>query len=173
MSTKLKKIAVFVDVQNIYYTVKQTFNGHFNYLAFWNDIKSRGEIVHAYAYAIERHDKKQKQFQQVLSDIGFEVKLKPYIQRRDGTSKGDWDVGITIDVMTTAPLVDIIILASGDGDFAILLERIKHDYPVTAEIISVRALTADALVDAASKYHPIDEHLILPISVPPAANRAP
>lgn len=162
--SKLKKIAVFVDVQNIYYTVKQSFNCHFNYASFWKEIESQGKIVKAFAYAIDRNDKKQKQFQQTLSDIGFEVKLKPFIQRRDGTSKGDWDVGITIDVLDAAPKVDGIVLASGDGDFAILMEKIKQDYGVFTEVYGVPALTSDLLIKSASLFHPISQSLLLSLN---------
>ncbi len=158
----LKKIAVFVDVQNIYYTVKQCFNRHFNYSKFWQHILNQGQIIHAYAYAIDRQDRKQMQFQQVLTDIGFEVKLKPYIQRRDGSAKGDWDVGITIDILETAPLVDTIILASGDGDFDLLLEKIKHKHNIYTEVFGVPGLTAESLIRSASLYHPIDESLLMP-----------
>ena len=84
----------------------------------------RGQIVEAYAYAIDRGDSKQQQFQQILRNLGFTVKLKPYIQRSDGSAKGDWDVGITIDIMDAADHVDEVVLASGDGDFDMLLERI-------------------------------------------------
>lgn len=38
-------------------------------------------------------------FQNALRTIGFEVKLKPFIQRTDGSAKGDWDVGITLDAI--------------------------------------------------------------------------
>ncbi len=38
--------------------------------------------------------------------------LKPYIQRRDGSAKGDWDVGITLDAIEIAPDVDRVILVS-------------------------------------------------------------
>ena len=98
----MKKIAVFVDVQNIYYTVREQFSCHFNYRELWRQLSEQGEIVSANAYAIERNDAGQKGFQQVLRDIGFEVKLKPYIQRSDGSAKGDWDVGLAIDVMDSA-----------------------------------------------------------------------
>jgi len=158
----LKKIAIFVDVQNIYYTVKQCFGRHFNYSKFWQNISSQGQITQAYAYAIDRQDKKQMQFQQALIDIGFEVKLKPYIQRRDGSAKGDWDVGITIDVLEAVPLVDTVVLASGDGDFDLLLEKIKHTYGVQTEIFGAPGLTAESLILSASYYHPIDEHLLMP-----------
>ena len=61
----------------------------------------------------------------MLKHIGFTVKLKPYIQRSDGSAKGDWDVGIAIDVMEMAREVDTVILLSGDGDFDLLLEKVK------------------------------------------------
>ena len=97
-----KRIAIFVDVQNIYYTTRDTFGRSFNYRLFWQEISAQGDIVVANAYAIDRNDDQQHKFQKALKHIGFNVKLKPFIQRSDGTAKGDWDVGITIDVMETA-----------------------------------------------------------------------
>ncbi len=161
MNRSANKIAIFVDVQNIYYTVRQTYGCHFNYSAFWSDISSRGRIDHAFAYAIDRGDKKQQQFQQILKNIGFTVKLKPYIQRADGTAKGDWDVGITLDVVDYAQQVNTVVLASGDGDFDLLLQKIIRDYGVRAEVYGVRALTANTLIHSASIYHPIEDSLLL------------
>ncbi|MED5534496.1 MAG: NYN domain-containing protein, partial [Pseudomonadota bacterium] len=94
----MKKIAVFVDVQNIYYTTREAFKRQFYYQKLWQLIGEKGEIVTAIAYATDRGDDKQIKFQSALKKIGFIVKLKPYIQRSDGSAKGDWDVGITIDV---------------------------------------------------------------------------
>lgn len=157
----MKKIAVFADVQNLYYTVRQAHGCHFNYAALWADISQRGQIVDAYAYAIERGDAKQQQFQQILRNLGFTVKLKPYIQRSDGSAKGDWDVGITIDVLDAAPRVDEVVLASGDGDFAILLDKIRASYGVEAVAYGVPGLTAQALMRAASRYVPVEGSLLL------------
>ncbi|MCZ7253200.1 NYN domain-containing protein, partial [Salmonella enterica] len=91
-------------------TVRQAYGCHFNYAALWADISARGQIVEAYAYAIDRGDSKQQQFQQILRNLGFTVKLKPYIQRADGSAKGDWDVGITLDIMDAADHVDEVVL---------------------------------------------------------------
>ncbi|HIL95605.1 MAG TPA: NYN domain-containing protein, partial [Pseudomonadales bacterium] len=124
----MKKIAIFVDVQNIYYTTQQAYGRQFNYRKLWQRISAEGEIVSAQAYAIHRGDEKQLRFQNALRHIGFTVKLKPYIQRRDGSAKGDWDVGITIDVLDVARHVDTVILLSGDGDFDLLLERIRKGF---------------------------------------------
>lgn len=157
----MKKIAIFVDVQNIYYTTRDTYGRQFNYREFWKQINTQGEIVSATAYAIQRSDDKQIKFQDALKHIGFDVKLKPYIQRSDGSAKGDWDVGITIDIMEQAKDVDTVILLSGDGDFDMLLEKVNTDYNVTTEVYGVPALTANSLINAASIYHHIEDDLLL------------
>ena len=161
MTQSQDKTAVFVDVQNIYYTVRQAYGCHFNYSAFWKDISTGGQIVHAFAYAIDRGDNKQRQFQQILKNIGFEVKLKPYIQRSDGSAKGDWDVGITLDVVEYAQQVDKVVLASGDGDFDLLLQKVIHNFAVKADVYGVPSLTANSLINSASNYYPITDTLLL------------
>ena len=157
----MKNIAIFVDVQNIYYTTRQAYGRQFNYRKLWEKISTEGKIVSAIAYAIHRNDDKQLKFQDALKHIGFTVKLKPYIQRSDGSAKGDWDVGITIDIMETAKNVDTIVLLSGDGDFDLLLEKIQKDYAVSAEVYGVPSLTANSLIQSASVYHRIEEDLLL------------
>jgi len=157
----MNKIAIFVDVQNIYYTTRDTYSRQFNYKKLWKIISAEGEIVCAKAYATHRGDEKQLKFQNALKHIGFTVKLKPFIQRSDGSAKGDWDVGITIDVMETAKDVDTVILLSGDGDFGLLLEKVKQDYNVNTEVYGVPTLTANNLIETANTFHPIDEDLLL------------
>ena len=157
----MKKIAIFVDVQNIYYTTRQTYGRQFNYRQFWQNISSQGEIVSAMAYATHRGDDGQIKFQDALKHIGFEVKLKPYIQRSDGSAKGDWDVGITIDVLDAAKAVDTVILLSGDGDFDLLLTKIQQDHSVQTEVYGVAALSAKSLMDACNIFHPINDELLL------------
>ena len=157
----VKTIAVFVDVQNIYYTTREAYGRKFDYRKLWQRISAEGEIVSATAYAIHRDDDKQLKFQNALNKIGFTVKLKPYIQRSDGSAKGDWDVGITIDIMEAAKNVDTIVLLSGDGDFDLLLKKIKKDFAVSVEVYGVPALTAASLIDSASAYYRIGEDLLL------------
>lgn len=157
----MNRIAVFADVQNIYYTTRQAYGRQFDYRKLWQRVSSEGEIVAATAYAIHRGVDKQLRFQEALKQIGFTVKLKPFIQRSDGTTKGDWDVGITIDVMEAAADVDTVVLLSGDGDFDLLLEKIRTAYAVEAVVYGVPALTAKSLIDAASVYHPIEADLLL------------
>ena len=157
-----KKVALFVDVQNVYYTTRQAFGCHFDYNAFWARVTAGRTVTKAIAYAIDRNDARQKQFQAILRGIGFEVKLKPFIQRSDGSAKGDWDVGITLDVLTWAPEVDTVTLVSGDGDFDLLLQKIGQDFATSTEVYGVESLTAASLIQAASHFYPITTELLLP-----------
>ena len=157
----MDRVAVFVDVQNVYYTVKQIYGCHFDYRAFWDQVTAGREVVRAFAYAIDRKDQKQIQFQQILESIGFEVKLKPFIQRSDGSAKGDWDVGITLDMIELASEVDVAVLVSGDGDFDLAVRKLRDAHGVEVEVYGVRKLTAASLIQAATRFVPIEQHLLL------------
>ncbi|WP_421866978.1 NYN domain-containing protein [Motiliproteus sp.] len=157
----MKKIALFVDVQNIYYTCRQAYGRQFNYRELWHRLSRQGEIQIANAYAIHRGDERQLKFQNALKAIGFNVRLKPYIQRSDGSAKGDWDVGITIDVLDAASQVDTVVLLSGDGDFDLLLDRIRRVDGVNTQVYGVSSLTANSLIEVAGEFVPITEELLL------------
>ena len=159
----MKKIALFVDVQNIYYTVRDAYQGFFNYQALWDQLSQQYQIVLANAYAIDRDNTKQKSFQQTLRNIGFDINLKPYIQRADGSAKGDWDVGIAIDMMDAAARQDIdkLVLLSGDGDFDRLLDRIYRNNGKQTIVYGVPQLTAASLVNAASLFCPINRAMLM------------
>ncbi|MCA0895024.1 LabA-like NYN domain-containing protein [Microbulbifer agarilyticus] len=157
----MESVSILVDVQNVYYTTRQTYGQNFDYNKFWSKVTGNRKIVHAAAYAIDRSDEKQKQFQNILRAIGFEVKLKPYIQRSDGSAKGDWDVGITLDAMEYAKSSDTIVLVSGDGDFDLLVERIIATHNSSVEVYGVEALTAKSLMSAATTFIPIGPDLLL------------
>lgn len=157
----MQNVTIFVDVQNIYYTTKQRYQKNFDYNKFWAQATKGRNVVKAFAYAIGRNDEKQKQFQNILRAIGFEVKLKPFIQRNDGSAKGDWDVGITLDVMEYAKESDVVILLSGDGDFDLLVQKIRKDFDNSVEVYGVPELTADSLINSASKFIPIEGELLL------------
>ena len=157
----MKKVSLFVDVQNIYYTTKSAYQRNFDYNKFWTQATLDRQVVTARAYAISRGDRKQTEFQNILRAIGFDVKLKPFIRRSDGSSKGDWDVGITIDVIEYAQESDIIVLASGDGDFDLLIKAIKIKFNTDSEIYGVPDRTASSLIAEATWFKPIDDKLLL------------
>ena len=158
---RAERISIFVDVQNIYNTCRQAYSRNFDYNKFWAKVTRGREVVSAIAYATDRGDEKQQQFQNILRAIGFTVLLKPFVQRSDGSSKADWDVGMALDIYESAPHCDTVVLASGDGDFEILLRRISERFNTRTELYGVFPLTAAAIRIAADKYVAIEKSLLL------------
>ena len=157
----MSRVAILVDVQNVYYTTRSAYKKNFDYNLFWQVVTEGRDVVIANAYAVDRGDEKQRQFQNILRAIGFDVKLKPFIQRADGSAKGDWDVGITIDALDAAAQVDTVVLVTGDGDFAILADKIYKDLEKDVEVYGVPRLTAKSLIDSATRFVSIDQNLLL------------
>ena len=156
----LENALILADVQNVYYTCRQAYKRNFNYNKLWSCVGQQMSIQMAFAYAIDKGDTKQREFQNILRAIGFQVKLKPFIQRADGAAKGDWDVGLTVDALEHASHVDHVVLLSGDGDFDILVETLKAKGK-TVTVYGVPSLTADSLQKAASRFVPIDTAFLL------------
>lgn len=156
----MEKVLVLVDVQNVYYTTRQAYQRRFDYNRFWARATAGRQLVKAFAYAIDRGDTKQREFQNILRAIGFEVKLKPFIQRADGSAKGDWDVGIAIDALEYADQAQVVVLVSGDGDFDLLAAKLREKGKIV-EVYGVAALSAASLINAASRFIPIEGELLL------------
>lgn len=120
-----QRVAIFVDVQNMYYSAKHLYSAKVNFNFIIKEAVNGRRLVRAFAYVIKADVKDEKNFHDALTKIGFEVKSKDLQTFFGGAKKGDWDVGIAMDVMRMAPKVDTIVLISGDGDFKDLLHYVK------------------------------------------------
>ena len=159
----MERVAIFADVQNLYYTVKEQHNSHFDYRAFLREDTDGRQLIKDLAYATDKGDDRQRRFQQILTGLGFDVRLQPLIQRADGTTKGDWDVGIAVDMLKLAPQVDIVVLGSGDGDYAPAVSHMVDELGIVVEVYGAQALTAGLLARKATRFVPIQGRLLLPI----------
>ena len=65
------------------------------------------------------------------------------------------------DVMEHAKDVDVVVLASGDGDFDLLMSKIRNDFDASTEVYGVADLTAKSLINSASSFIPIERELLL------------
>ncbi|MFT5707925.1 MAG: uncharacterized LabA/DUF88 family protein [Oceanospirillaceae bacterium] len=64
-------------------------------------------------------------------------------------------------MMSIAPIVDQVILLSGDGDFAILLDKIKELHNTQTQVYGVAKLTAKGLIDSCQEFHEISSDDLL------------
>ena len=62
-----------------------------------------------------------------------------------------------------ADRVDTVILASGDGDYALAIDKLINEFEVCVEVYGVPELTANRLIESATRFVPIQGGLLLPI----------
>ncbi len=143
-----QRVAVFVDVQNMYYSAKNLYSSKVDFGRVLQQAVGPRKLVRAFAYVIKADVGLEKEFFDALDKIGFEVREKELQTFVDGTKKGDWDVGICMDIVRMLPKVDAIVLVSGDGDYYDLLEYSKSR-GVRAEVIAFGKTGSSKLFDSA------------------------
>lgn len=153
---KDQRIGVFVDVQNMYYSAKQLHGCKTNFRAILKDAVAGRKLIRAISYVITADIKDEQSFHNALEDMGFEVKSKELQVFYGGAKKGDWDVGIAMDVMRLAPKLDTIVLVSGDGDFSDLLEHAKS-LGCRTEVLSFGKSTSNKLIEVSDHFIDLDK----------------
>lgn len=112
----MKRIALFVDVSNLYFCVKRKYEGRIDYKKYMAYVQSLGEVIEARAYGCAK-GAEAKAFMLMLKHAGFAPVYKEPKELEPGKRKGDWDVGITVDMLTRDD-ADVVILGSSDSDMA-------------------------------------------------------
>ena len=157
---KDQRVAVFVDVQNLYYSAKHLYNARLNFKKLLDKAVNKRRLVRAIAYVIKSDTNKDEQsFFDAIANIGFEVKSKELQIFSGGAKKGDWDVGIAIDAIELAPKVDVIVLASGDGDFIPLVQHLKMAMGCRVESISFGSSTSSKLKETVDSFTDLDKNV--------------
>jgi len=153
---KDQRIGVFIDVQNMYYSAKQLYKGKVNFNVVLKEAIAGRQLIRAIAYVIKADVKDEGTFYDALSEMGFEVRSKDLQIFYGGAKKGDWDVGIAMDVMRLAPKLDTIVLVSGDGDFSDLLEHTKS-LGCRVEVVAFGKTTSHKLKEVADFFTDLDK----------------
>jgi uncharacterized LabA/DUF88 family protein len=150
-----QRVGIFVDIQNLYYTARNIYNSRVNFNNVLKDASAERPIVRAIAYGIRADMPEEQTFFDALKKAGFEVKLKDLQTFYGGTKKGDWDVGIVMDIIKLLPKLDVVVLASGDGDYIPLLEYLQIQ-GVRVELISFGKSTSSKMRELVDSYLDLD-----------------
>ena len=153
-------VGVFVDVQNMFYAAKDRYAGRVDYIKLLDLIVGPRQLVVAYAYVVQIPEINQSGFLSLLEHNGYTIKSKDLRLRGDGSAKGDWDVGIAIDIVSMLGALDVVILASGDGDFCALAELIKQQGK-RVEVVAFEHNTSMDLQRMADQFFPIGDELLI------------
>jgi uncharacterized LabA/DUF88 family protein len=155
-----KRVGVFVDVSNLYYCIGKKFKYRkLDYRNFLKYIEPFGDLTQMIAYGAQMNDEAQD-FVYFLRSLGFTTKWKTpksYKNNNELKRKADWDVGIVIDIVEMIDRLDLVILATADGDMVPCVEWLKkHGIPC---IVIASKISKD-LRDASSKWVEIPESLL-------------
>jgi len=150
-----QRVGLFVDVQNFYYTARNVYNARVNFTNILKDAVGDRPLVRAIAYGIKADMPEEGTFFDALRKAGFEVKLKELQSFYGGAKKGDWDVGIVMDIIKLMPKLDVVVLASGDGDYIPLLEYLQVS-GVRVELVSFGKSTSSKMRELVDYYLDLD-----------------
>jgi uncharacterized LabA/DUF88 family protein len=151
-----QRIGIFVDVQNLYYSARNVYKSKVDFRSILNEAIKGRSLIRAIAYVIRADVKDEENFFDALKNLGYEVKEKDLQVFYGGAKKGDWDIGIAMDLIELAPKLDSVILVSGDGDFVPLVRHLKHALGCYVEVMAFGKSSSQKLIEEADLYIDLD-----------------
>ena len=156
---KSERVAVFVDGANLYHSIKNYYKGVLDYGQLLSAAVGGRRLLRATFYIVEKQEPDEssgaRPFVYNLNKFGYKVRSKPLIVHETFNSegeksvshKGDWDIGIIVDMMRLADHADTYVLVSGDGDYVEAIEYLQSERGIRVEAISAGQCTSQALLD--------------------------
>ena len=152
-----QRVGVFVDVQNLYYSAKFMYKAKVNFKTLLKEAIKGRNLIRAIAYVIKADVKDEANFFDALKNFGYEVKAKDLQIFYGGAKKGDWDIGIAMDLIELASRLDAIVLVSGDGDFVPLVNHVKHALGCYVEVMAFGKSCSQKLIEVADNFIDLEQ----------------
>ncbi len=149
---KEQRVGVFIDTSNLYHSAKNLYKRKVNFGAVLKDALAGRKLVRAIAYVITSEGGEEKNFFDALTKLGIETKTKDLQVFAGGAKKGDWDVGIAVDMIKMASNLDAVVLVAGDGDFVPLIEYLQSTTGAQIEVVSFGKSASMKLKDVADDF---------------------
>jgi uncharacterized LabA/DUF88 family protein len=121
------RISIFVDGSNMYFQGKE-FGWQIDLVKLIGRYAKIGTVVDACYFVAVVHRVQKSSFLVNLPRTGFSLISKPL--KTSGSPdhlirKGNMDVEITIGILSAIDTFDMAVLASGDGDFAAVIDHLR------------------------------------------------
>lgn len=152
---KDQRVSVFIDVQNLYHSAKNIHQARVNFREILRTAISGRRLIRSFAYVVRTKTGEEKPFFDALINLGIETRIKDLQEYYGGLKKADWDVGIAVDAIKTADMVDTVVLVSGDGDYVPLVEYLKN-HGKRVEVLAFGKSTSSRLREVADEFEDLD-----------------
>lgn len=153
-----QRVGIFIDTQNLYHSAKNLYRRRVNFGNVLKDALAGRDLIRALAYVITTDSGEERDFFDALVKLGIETKTKPLQIFAGGAKKADWDVGMAVDMITMAPKLDSIIIATGDGDFIPAIQYLKMHEGCQVEVISFGKSASTKLKEATDEFIDMDQN---------------
>ncbi len=150
-----QRLAIFLDVQNLYHSARAIYNARVNFQALMDLVLEKRHLVRALAYSVSGGVDEEKGFFDAMARIGYEIRTKDLQTFASGKQKGNMDMELAIDAMTMAPKLDAVVIGSGDGDFRVLVDYLKSQ-GVWVGVVAFGKSTSGKLIEAADYFYDLD-----------------
>lgn len=157
MKHKGQRVAVLIDVQNLYHSAKHLYKSRVDFKQVLNLARSKRDLIRSFAYVIKTKSGEEKSFFEALTNLGIETRIKDLQEYQGGFKKGDWDVGLVIDAVRLSNSVDSIVLVTGDGDFVPLVNYLQNK-GIRVEVIAFKRSSSSRLMEAADEFMDMEEN---------------
>lgn len=147
-----QRIAVLVDIANLYHSAKNLYGARVNFKELLKLAVSGRRLVRAIAYVVTTSGEEEQSFFESLKSQGFELRMKDLQVYPDGTKKGDWDVGVSMDAVKLGQKVDVIVLVTGDGDYVPLVKYLQENSACLVEVVAFSKTASSKLVETADSF---------------------
>lgn len=157
ISYKNQRVAVLIDVQNLYHSARAIYQRRVNFKELLDSSVQNRQLIRAFAYVVRTKTGEEKAFFEALTKLGIEIRVKDLQEYYGGMKKADWDVGIAVDAIKTSEIVDVVVIASGDGDYIPLVEYLKNQGR-RVEVMAFGKSTSSKLIEVADEFIDLDEN---------------
>lgn len=154
------KLALFVDVHNLFYSVKLHLQGKVDYAKLLRMVADSRDLVCANAYVLRHPDIDQSGFLAALELAGFSVRANSPSDARPTLSDPSHYGRMFVDIGEVGRKADVICVGTGNFVFAPLLKGFSS-YGKQTEVVGVKQAIHHDLASAADRVIEINKDCLL------------
>lgn len=158
IKNKEQRVGIFIDVQNLYHSAKNLYKARVNFKELVKSLLGGRKLIRNIAYVVKTEATEgEAAFFDALKQAGIELRMKDIQIYPGGMKKADWDVGMAVDAIRMAGMVDVVVLVTGDGDFIPLVDYVKWGLGRGVEVAAFSRTASAKLKEEADIFIAIEE----------------